>query len=315
MSIATTTEALRIAPARVTHAAANQETELTPELAAQLLANPHPRQRRIDPQTVARYVRTIEAGRWRLIPDPILVAGAAGMFNGGHRCTAVIKARRSIPVHIDWTADPDLFDHIDIGRGRSPYQFITDKSASIRAAAARVTLWYYQRFYRALQAGPTIRFDLEEILEETERRSDAFDAMLPGARTTYQFTTLPEGICLGAYAIAFDMDLQEQVGTFVSHVADPADMPKGEPCRLLADRFRKQDNRGRRRNMVDDWTILVRALNLHLEGKTTSRLVLSDFWPLVGETDADFNRRRNALVAARKTHDEGTHREEKKAGR
>jgi len=281
-----------------------QETELTPELAAQLLANAHPKQRRIDPQTVARYVRTIEAGRWLLIPDPILVAGEAGMFNGGHRCTAAIKAHRSIPVHIDWTADPALFDHIDTGRGRSAYQFITDKSATIRAAAARVTLWYAQRFSRALQAGPTTRFDLEEILNETERRSDAFDAMLPGARTTYQFTTLPEGICLGAYAIAVDLNLQEQVATFVSHIEDPADLPKGDPCRLLADRFRKQDNRSRRRNMVDDWTILVRAFNLHLEGKTTSRLVLSEFWPRVAETEADFNRRRNVISEQRNTVDE-----------
>jgi hypothetical protein len=82
------------------------ETELTPELAAQLLANPNPKQRRIDRQTVAQYVRAITEGRWRLVPDPIQVAGEAGMFNGGHRCTAVIAARKSIPVYIDWDADP-----------------------------------------------------------------------------------------------------------------------------------------------------------------------------------------------------------------
>jgi len=290
-----------------------QETELTPELAAQLLANPHPKQRRIDPQTVARYIRTIEAGRWRLIPDPVLVAGEAGMFNGGHRCAAVIKARRSIPVYIDWAADPSLFDHIDVGRGRSAYQFITDKSATIRAAAARVTLWYDQRFSRALQAGPTIRFDLDEILNETERRSDAFDAMLPAARTTYQFTTLPEGICLGAYAIAFDLDLQEQVGTFVSRIEDPAELPKGDPCRLLADRFRRQDNRGRRRNMVDDWTILVRALNLHLQELTATKLQLGSCWPRVAESEARFNQRRKVIFDARNREIHGGESRAKKA--
>jgi hypothetical protein len=130
-------------------------------------------------------------------------------------------------------------------------------------------------------------------------------------RQTYQFTTLPEGICLGAYAIAFDLGLQEQVGTFVSQVADPADLPKGDPCRLLGDRFRRQDNRGRRRNMVDDWSILVRALNLHLESKTMSRLVLNVWWPRVGETDADFQRRGRALAAALRSDSDGRKSQEK----
>ncbi len=273
------------------------ETELTPELAAQLLAKAHPSQRRPAPQTVSMYARAIREGRWRLVADAILVDADGRMFNGGHRCAAVIAAHRSIPVMICWDADPTTFDLIDIGRKRSAYQFITESEASARASAARVTLWYEHRFDRPL--GPRhINFDLHEIMAEVESRSAAFDAMVPSARATYQYTSLPVSVGLAAYALAFEMGYQEQVESFVEGVKDPSYLPPGDPARLLADRFRKQDNRQHHRNLVQDWTILVRALNLHLEGKTTGRLVMSEFWPRVAELDADFNRRRSALSSA-----------------
>jgi hypothetical protein len=176
-----------------------------------------------------------------------------------------------------------------------------------------VTLWYDRRFLRALQAGPTTRFDLEEVLAETGRRSEAFDAMLPGARMTYQYTTLPESICLGAYAIAFGLGLQEQVEAFVSHILEPADLPEGDPARLLVNRFRRMDNQRRRRHMVDDWTILVRALNLHIQELTAKKLQLGDCWPRVAEPESDFNRRRMALSNAHRLQNDRRESVAKKA--
>lgn len=59
------------------------ETLLTPELAAQFLANPHPRQRRLSRVTVADYARAIREGRWILSPDPILLTPEGQLLNGG----------------------------------------------------------------------------------------------------------------------------------------------------------------------------------------------------------------------------------------
>ena len=281
------------------------ETVLTPELAAQLLAKPHPLQRRIDRQTVARYGQAITDNRWRLVPDPIQVAGEEGMFNGGHRCSAVIATGIAIPVYIDWNADPVLFDLIDVGRGRAAYQFISEKNAATRAAAARVTLWYEQRFQRALQAGPTTRFDLEQVLTETIRRAVAFEVMMPAARMTYQYTSLPESLCLAVYAIAHELDLGSQVEDFVQGITEPQTRANGDPARLLAERFRRQDQVRRRRRMTDDWTILVRALNWSIEGLTAKRLQLGECWPRVAESEADFSRRRNALANSRLRDNDG----------
>ena len=277
------------------------QTDLTPELAAVLLSKAHPKQRRPAPQTVQQYARAIKEGRWRLVHDALLVDLEGQMFNGAHRCAAVIAAHRSIPVYIDWAADPELFDVIDTGRRRSAYQFITDNEASARASAARVTLWYEQRFDRPLQPRH-LGFDLREIMAEVDRRGPAFDAMVQAARTTYEYTSIPMSVALGAYAIAYEFGYQEEVEAFVRGVADPLGLMVNDPARLLSERFRKEHHRGRRRQMVDDWSILVRALNLHLEGRLISKLYLSTYWPRVAESEADFTRRRNALAATRKRH-------------
>jgi hypothetical protein len=275
-----------------------EETELTPELAARLLANQHPNQRRPSTLVVSTYARAIKEGRWRLIADPILVDQDGRMFNGAHRCSAVIAANRSIPVMICWDADASTFDLIDIGRKRSAYQFITEGEASLRASAARVTLWYRNRFDRPLQPRH-IGFDVHEIMVEVEAESTAFDAMIKAAKTTYEYTGLVSSVVLGAYAIAFGMGYVAEVEAFVDGIVNPNGLPAGDPARALSDRFRKQDHRGRRRELVQDWSILVRALNLHLEGRKVNRLVLSEFWPRVAELEADFNRRRSAWTANR----------------
>ena len=288
------------------------ETDLTPELAARLLAGAHPKQRRTSRQQVDIYARAIREGRWRLVADAVLVDSDGHMFNGAHRCAAVIIAGQAIPVMICWEADPTTFDVIDIGRRRGAYQFVSESDAAMRASAARVTLWYEKRFDRLLQ-NRNINFDLHEILEEVESRAVAFDAMVPCARKTYDETGIPQSVSLGAYAIAFEMGYQNEVERFVDGIAEPWTLGVGEPARLLADRFRKQDHRARRRNPGDDWTILVRALNLHLEGRTADRLQISEFWPRVGELNADWNRRRNTASAARKAHAQTHVRESKKA--
>ena len=138
-----------------------QQTELTPELAAQLLANAHEDQRRQAAGKVAQYAEVMKAGGWFLVPDAIMCDKAGRMFNGGHRCAAVIRSRVTIQVFICWDADPALFDVIDTGNTRQPAQFIHVPDAKARASAARLTLWYAHHFVLAPSAA-TLKADLRD---------------------------------------------------------------------------------------------------------------------------------------------------------
>lgn len=267
-----------------------EQIDLTPELAAKLLATPHPKQRRAAPGTVRTYARAIQEGRWTLTPDPILLDVEGRMFNGAHRCAAVVDAGVTIPVYIGREADSGLFDVIDVGRRRSAYQFINNSSSKARASAARVTLWYAKRFERPL-GGVVLSFDLHEVLAEVERLDEVFEVTVPPAWSTWDKTALPMSVVLGAYAIAREDGHGLAVDSFVDSIEHPEEWPLHAPGRLLADRFRSQRYRGRRRSTVDDWTIFVRALNYHIEGIEPSKLVLTDVWPRVGESEVEFQRR------------------------
>lgn len=274
------------------------ETSLTPELAAELLAKRHPRQRRTARSTVSEYARRIREGRWRLVPDPIMVDTEGRLFNGGHRCEAVIAANRAIPVYILHGVDESLFDVIDVGRFRSPYQFIPKSDATVRASATRLTLWYERRFENP-PAAPHLTFDLNEILAEEERRSDAFDAVTILGRRLYEYTSIAKSVAAAVFAIAYDMGYMAEIEEFVQDVCEPQDLDAGDPARLLAERFRRQLHRSSRRQNVVDWTLLTYSLNLRFEGQTMSKLILSDVWPRVGEPLKDYRRRANVVHAQR----------------
>jgi hypothetical protein len=272
------------------------ETVLTPELATQLLAKPYVKQRRRAKGTVAEYARRIKEGLWRLVYDPVMVTAEGEMFNGGHRCEAVVMAHRSIPIYIDWAADPSLFDVIDVGRYRSPFQFVDGKEATVRTSASRLTLWYDHRFERP-PYGSNLVFDNQEILGEVERRSTAFDAALAPSRELWDLTSIARSVSTAAFALAEEMGYHDEIASFMEAVREPGLQPANNPARLLAERFRHQAHRARRRQQVDDWTVLVYAFNLHLEGKPIEKLYVSRIWPRVAEASIAYRRRQNTLVS------------------
>ena len=243
-----------------------------------------------------------------LIDDPILCVGPTyadddnplgSMFNGGHRCTAVVATGVAIPVYIDRDANPHTFDVIDGGYKRTAYQFIGESYAAQRAAAARLILWYERRFDRP-PGGVNLAFDMHEVLTAAEDHAPALDKVLALGGQTAEYTGLAPSVATAAYALAVEQGYERQVKSFVAGVIDPSSIAVGEPARLLADRFRKQVHRGRRRSSIEDWTILVRALNLHIQGRSASRLVLGSVWPFVGESEAQYRTRTQEAVNPRR---------------
>ena len=102
-------------------------------------------------------------------------------------------------------------------------------------------------------------------------------------------------------ALARGQGKQEEVAEFAAALSDST-LPPALPARLLDERFQRTTWRARRRSATEDWTILVRALNLHLEKRTAAKLQMSTVWPRVGELEQDYNRRCNAAAQARRAH-------------
>jgi hypothetical protein len=287
---------------------AAKKTTLTPELAKQLLGNLHPKQRRISRNQLAKYVRAMRNGKWRNEnPDPILVDKATGaMFNGAHRCQAVVDSGITIEVMIDWASNADLFDFIDTGLGRSAGQFIQSSNAYVRASAARIMLWADSPLTRDRPLGGLNAYwQMSEITEKANECAEIFDRMLPYTTAVYSRTGMSQSAVLAAISIATEMGLETEAAEFCDSVANPVLLMPQDPAWVLFDRMSKAHNRDRRRQAIDDWTIFVRCLNAHLNDEKLPKggVRMTMLWPHVGETEKEFNRRLGnaaSLAAARR---------------
>jgi hypothetical protein len=92
---------------------------LSPELAATLLANPHPLQRPINLRKAESICDDIGNGRWRLTHQGIAVNSQGQVLDGRTRLTAIVRAGRTVPIYIHWDAPDETMPFIDIGVTRS----------------------------------------------------------------------------------------------------------------------------------------------------------------------------------------------------
>jgi hypothetical protein len=275
-----------------------KQIELTPELAAQLLAHAHEKQRRPGHKKVTGYARALTEGRWRLNFDPILCESESGdgMWNGSHRCAAVVQSGTSMPVYIVYGADPSLFDVTDTGNPRTASQFLARDGAAARAQAARIMLWSRDQTVSFVPS--RMVYDLSEVMAEGEARDAIFREMIPAAQITNKWTGIPMGLALAAYGLARVKEQGDAVASFVAAIADPN---LGGTGAWLQNKYRLRNAAKKRHVPAEDWSLLVRSLNNHIEGLAPAHIEwVRAVLPEVGETAAKFRRRCGAAQATAK---------------
>lgn len=95
-------------------------TELiTPERAANLLANRYEKQRNINKNSVRYYASDMLNGRWMQNGEPIIISDKGHLLDGQHRMSAIIKANIPITMDVTYGVDEIAYNTIDKGRTRS----------------------------------------------------------------------------------------------------------------------------------------------------------------------------------------------------
>jgi len=90
--------------------------DLTPAVAEQLLANPHPRQRLVREAHVTAIAHAIETGAFRFLGDSIKLDSLGQLVDGQHRLHAVVRTGKTIKdALLVRLADEDVFRYIDTG--------------------------------------------------------------------------------------------------------------------------------------------------------------------------------------------------------
>ena len=112
--------------------------ELTPELARELLAKNN-KNRRLSSNIVVKYTNEIKKGNWTLTGEPVQVLKNGNLGNGQHRCEAVIKANKSIPIVLMEDIEDNALNFMDTGKVRNKrdvvsINFSTAKNVTTLAA-------------------------------------------------------------------------------------------------------------------------------------------------------------------------------------
>ena len=95
-------------------------------------------------ETVARYVRQIREGRWRLTHQGIAFTEDGILLDGQHRLFAIIEAGAVVPMRVCFNEPANNFSTIDCGRNRSHLDAVrmamNDGTISSTHAARTITL-------------------------------------------------------------------------------------------------------------------------------------------------------------------------------
>jgi len=92
--------------------------EITPEIAAEMLQH-NKNNRYVQNNTVAFYTEQMLRGQWKLNGEAIKFDWNGNLIDGQHRLLAVVNSGVTIQTYVIRNLNPESFDTIDTGRGRS----------------------------------------------------------------------------------------------------------------------------------------------------------------------------------------------------
>ncbi len=111
---------------------------VTPQMAAHWLDEHQGDNRNLSTATVAKYAATMRAGRWVLTHQGMAFDEQNRMLDGQHRSRAIVASGVTVQMMVTTNCSRDTFAVLDTQRKRAASQFVTDKHATLIAAAARI---------------------------------------------------------------------------------------------------------------------------------------------------------------------------------
>lgn len=85
---------------------------------------------------VKKYAEQMRSGEWKMNGQSIIIGSDGGLLNGQHRLWAISLFDLNIPLLFCFNVDPNAFDTIDTGTGRSGSDVLTIKGHGPSVAAA-----------------------------------------------------------------------------------------------------------------------------------------------------------------------------------
>lgn len=260
--------------------------EITPEVAAELLALNAKGQRTISAAAVERYATDMATLDWIFNGAPILISNTNELLDGQHRLSAIIESGESQVVLIVRGVDPMAMATIDAGRKRSYADSLKIRGYANHTAVAAINarVWYW--FHGNYGTRGVARVAEPKYLSSTpsNAQKDFWMAQVEqayGIKIAHAATFanraygLRRGISTGTYGLAWvllsgiDKDLREKF--FHELLVESESSKSGYPVQALINRLGRLRPR-EEFSQVDQLDALFTAYNFWAAGRELTTL-------------------------------------------
>lgn len=232
---------------------------LTPALAEMLKAI-NPDNRNIRQTVVDRYVADIREGNWKLTGESVKVSKEGLLNDGQHRCTAVIRAGRSITTIFTFGLDRQSRLVVDQGAVRTTgdYLGMAGVADGNHVAAVATLIWQYERF--GLVSHNSHFRPTKTQIQEVAVCNPGIVASIRAVPAKYSL--LASKSILAFCHFEFAKSDKEAANAFLEKLVKGTGLDENDPIYLARSRLLSE----RKTSLGDRVELLFRAWNLHRRG-------------------------------------------------
>lgn len=248
---------------------------MTPEIAADLLRR-NSNNRPIRDVITNNYLADMRAGKWKYAGDPIRFAEDGTLLDGQHRLTAMaaMPSGWSAPVLLIEGLPASAQLVMDQGRKRSPGQqlhLLGYANAHHLASAVRVLIeWRDGIMFRDNhQSAAVTSARIQEFVEANPH----IPLLVNEARNRVTSCYMTPSVVAAFYIEAASID-KEMADEFLTQLAEGTGLKPGSPILALRERAIRGKAERRKDSDRNQLGLLIRAWNMHWDGKTVARMQL-----------------------------------------
>lgn len=236
---------------------------------AQTWLNNNSRNRKLNPRRVRRYREDIEAGRWQLNGESVVIDRLGVLADGQHRLQAIIEADQAIDCIVVFGVEPESFETIDSGEKRQASDALHIKgytNTNVLAGAGRLKLQYDRgqlTVDRRISHSYPSNIDVVDVIEANPGLGISTDIVCAMNRIRALMS-----VSVAAWLhFEFSRRLPQKCDEFFAALATGVGLDEQNAAWRLRERFIQNRSTGSRLTPVEQANMMITAWNRYWRGE------------------------------------------------
>lgn len=246
-----------------------EQVEMTPAMAREILAS-NDNNRNPDERSIQKLVVQMQAGKWVLNGDTVVISESGRLLDGQHRLTAVVLSGVTVPMLIARGAHESVFTTIDTGRARKATDIALLAGVPNRfeaMSAAKVIYSLVTGIPLNIPVAPSYYLEVLKRFPSMEGWVSRF-VHARGARAL-----IGGGTLIGAMVYLSDIAKRpELAGSLIDGIEKGTNLSSGDPILALRNRVINMRARKIAMSYANCWPMMARTLDAMESGEVVFQL-------------------------------------------